>query len=179
MFDVELCTNLASRLTLSAIGLKRASTWPMSHRSTTGCVQNDNQAHGTFGGNHAPKWFLSLWYIQHKPCTNITLRLTPSPTDQNEHPLDRCQLGVPWVWPKQFPCPRYVKHKLCTYLAPRLTLSPYKPKQAYSWPMSPRSSIRHTQNDSHAMVRLAQTMHRSRVEINTTSKWIKISFHLT
>jgi hypothetical protein len=96
------------------------------------------------------KWFLSLWHIQHKPCTNITSRLTPSLTDQNEHPLDWHQLGVPWVWPTQFPCPRYVRHKLCTHLALRLTLSPYRPEWAYTWPTSPRSSIRHTQNDSHA-----------------------------
>jgi hypothetical protein len=29
------------------------------------------------------------------------------------------------------------------------------------------------------MVHLAQTMHRSRAEINIVSKWTKLSFHLT
>jgi hypothetical protein len=36
----KLCTYLASRLTLSPNGPKWASTWPMWHRSTIGCVQN-------------------------------------------------------------------------------------------------------------------------------------------
>jgi hypothetical protein len=48
------CTNLASRLTLSPNGPKRASTWQMSPRSTTGCAQNDFHTRGLFSANHAP-----------------------------------------------------------------------------------------------------------------------------
>jgi hypothetical protein len=45
---------LASRLALSPNGLKQASTWASSPRRTIGCVQNNFQAYGTFGTNHAP-----------------------------------------------------------------------------------------------------------------------------
>jgi hypothetical protein len=69
------------------------------------------------------------------------------------------------VCPKQSP-----SRKSCTDLAPRLTLSPYGLKRAYTWPTSPRSSIERSQNDSHAHVHSAQTVHRSCTEINTTSK---------
>jgi hypothetical protein len=48
------CTYLASRLALPPNGMKRASTWALSSRSTIGCVQNDFWAYGTFGANHGP-----------------------------------------------------------------------------------------------------------------------------
>jgi hypothetical protein len=48
------CSDLASRLALSPNGPMRASTWPTPPRSTFGWVQNDNQAYGMFGENHAP-----------------------------------------------------------------------------------------------------------------------------
>jgi hypothetical protein len=47
------CTYLASRLVLSPNEPKQTSTWASSHRSSTGCVQNDFWAYGTFGANHA------------------------------------------------------------------------------------------------------------------------------
>jgi hypothetical protein len=42
------------RLTPSLNWPKGASTWPMSCRSTIGCIQNDFPAYGMFGANHAP-----------------------------------------------------------------------------------------------------------------------------
>jgi hypothetical protein len=48
------CTNITLRLAPSLNWPKRASTWPMSCRSTIGCVQNDFLAYGTFSANHAP-----------------------------------------------------------------------------------------------------------------------------
>ena len=42
-----------------------------------------------------PKPYLSLWYIWRKPCTYLTLTLTPSPNGPNEIPLDPRHLGVP------------------------------------------------------------------------------------
>jgi hypothetical protein len=47
-------TYLALRLTLSPYGPIRASTWPTSHRSTIGFVQNDFWAYCTFGASCAP-----------------------------------------------------------------------------------------------------------------------------
>ena len=42
-----------------------------------------------------PKRFLSLWYVQRKPCTYLALTQTPSPNRPNEIPHDPCHLGVP------------------------------------------------------------------------------------
>jgi hypothetical protein len=47
----KLCTYLVSRLVLSPNGLKQASNWASSPRSTIGCVQNDFWAYGPFGMN--------------------------------------------------------------------------------------------------------------------------------
>jgi len=58
------CTYLVSRLTLSPNWSKRASTWPMSTRTTVGCPL---------------KRFPSLWYIWRKPCTYLVPRWTLSP----------------------------------------------------------------------------------------------------
>ena len=41
-----------------------------------------------------PKQFLILWYVQRKPCTNLTSTLTPSPNGPNEIPHDPRHLGV-------------------------------------------------------------------------------------
>ena len=42
-----------------------------------------------------PKQYLSLWYVCRKPCTYLTLTLTPSPNGPNEIPHDPPHLGVP------------------------------------------------------------------------------------
>jgi hypothetical protein len=62
------CTYLALTLTPSPKELKQDSTWPMSPRSSIGCIQNDCQAYGTFIVNSAP--------ILHQDWHNL-------PTDQN------------------------------------------------------------------------------------------------
>jgi hypothetical protein len=41
---------------------------------------------------------------------------------------------------KRFPCPWFIQRKPCTFLVPRVTLSRNGPKQAFTWPMSPRST---------------------------------------
>jgi len=41
-----------------------------------------------------PKQYMSLWYVQRKPCTNLTSTLTPSPNGPNEIPHDPRHLGV-------------------------------------------------------------------------------------
>jgi hypothetical protein len=80
-----------------------------SRSTTIRCVQNDFWAYGMFSTNRAPilnqhqhylqmdqneiphdprhlevlsgapKWFMWMWYIQHKPCTYLALTLTLSP----------------------------------------------------------------------------------------------------
>jgi hypothetical protein len=48
------CTFLAPTLTLSPNGPKWDFTWPMSPRSSIGCVRNDFWAYDTFSANRAP-----------------------------------------------------------------------------------------------------------------------------
>jgi hypothetical protein len=78
--SAQTFTYLASRLTLSPNGLKRASTWASSPRSTIGCVQNDFWAYGTFGANRAPILCQDWHYLQ---------------MDRNEHPFEPHHQGVP------------------------------------------------------------------------------------
>ena len=42
-----------------------------------------------------PKRYLILWYVWRKPCTYLSLTLTPSPNEPNEIPHDPHHLGVP------------------------------------------------------------------------------------
>jgi hypothetical protein len=42
-----------------------------------------------------PKQFMSLWFVQCKPCTYVVSRLTLSPNGPNRAPLDPRHLGVP------------------------------------------------------------------------------------
>jgi hypothetical protein len=44
-----------------------------------------------------PKLFMSLWYVQCKPCTYLASRLALSPNGPNRAPLDPRHLGVPLV----------------------------------------------------------------------------------
>jgi len=157
----------------------------------------------------------------HLSCIEIN---TSKQTETSFH-LTHVTLEYHHVCPKWFLSLWYVKRKPCTYLLPRLTLSPNRPKQASTWPTSPRSTSGCVKNDSRAygmfdanrasnlhrdshclqmdrnelpldphhvavpsgaskmisrpMVRSSQIMHLSCVEINTISKWTKISFHLT
>jgi hypothetical protein len=104
-------TYLALTLTLSPNGPKWDSTRPASLMSSIGCVQNNFWACGILAQNEHlsctdsntvskwtekryhktdityefhqvhPKWFLSLWNIRHKPCTNLGSRLALSPNE--------------------------------------------------------------------------------------------------
>jgi hypothetical protein len=40
------------------------------------------------------KWFLSLWYVRHKPCTYLVSKLTLYQINWIKHPLELCHLGV-------------------------------------------------------------------------------------
>jgi hypothetical protein len=98
----KLCTYLAARLALSPNGPKWASTCALSSSNFIGCIQNNFLAYGTFAEPAhlsctytntvskrtemrfefhpvCPKQFLSLWYVQRKPCTYCASRLALSP----------------------------------------------------------------------------------------------------
>jgi hypothetical protein len=117
------CTYHAPKPTLSPKGPKGDSTWPMSPRSSIGCVQNDFWGYGTFGANHAP---ILHW---------------------NERPFEPRHPRVPSGASKQFLSLWYVWRKPCTYHALKPTLSPKGPKRASIWASSPRSTIRCVQNN--------------------------------
>jgi len=201
---------LALRLTLSPNRLKRASTRPLSPRSTIGCAQSDFRSYGTFGANRAP---ILHWDNTISKQTETRFHLT-------HVTLEYHHVRLKW-----FPSLWYVKRIPCTYLLPWLALSPNRPKQASTWPTSPRSTFGCVKNDSlaygtfdvnHAsnlhedshylqmdrnelplephhvaipwgaskmisrlMVCSSQIVLLSCVEINTISKWTKMSFHLT
>jgi hypothetical protein len=83
----KLWIYLAPILTLSPNALKRDSTWPISPRSSIGCIQNDFWAYGTFGANRAPILNQDYHSIQ---------------TDRNELPFEPHHLGVPSGAAKMF-----------------------------------------------------------------------------
>jgi hypothetical protein len=135
-------------------------------RSAIRFVQNNFCAYGTIDTNYAPishrnvishdprhqfhqlrsKWFLSLWYVRHKPCTYLASWLVLSHTDWIEHPLEPRNLGVPSSASKTISeallCLAQMVHLSCTdtYTVSKRT------KQDSTWPKSPRSCIRCVQN---------------------------------
>jgi hypothetical protein len=85
----------------------------------------------------------SLWYVQHKLCTYLALRLALSPNGLNRASTwalsPRSTMGAS---KKRFLSLWYVGHKPRTYLAIIQTLPPNGMKRDSTWPKSPRSSIR-------------------------------------
>jgi hypothetical protein len=128
--SAQTCTYLASRLMLSPNEPKRDSTWPMSPRSSIGCVQNNIWAYGTFGAYRAPILHWHKHYLQ---------------MDRNEIQHDPGHLGVLSGESKTIFEPVVCSAQTCTYLVSWLTLSPNRPKQASTW--SSRSTIWSVQND--------------------------------
>jgi hypothetical protein len=97
------CTYLARTLTPSSNGPKQDLTWPTSPRGPSGaskmilksmvcsaqCVNISTISKESKTSFHLslvnleyyrvrPKWFLTAWYIWHKPCTYLAQTLTPS-----------------------------------------------------------------------------------------------------
>jgi len=107
------------------------------------------------------KWFLSLWYIERKPCTYLVVKLTLSPNGLKRysvwHTSSRSSIRC-----VHSSC---VKISPCTYLAVKLTLSPNGLKRYSVWHTSSRSSIR--------------CVHSSCVKISTISERTELSFHLS
>jgi hypothetical protein len=88
-----------------------------------------------------PKWFLSLWYVRWKPCTDLTSKLALSLNGPKRasswalSPRSTTRSVQNDFWAYGTRC------KSCTYRASRLALSPYRPKWDFRWPTSPRRSI--------------------------------------
>jgi hypothetical protein len=65
-----------------------------------------------------PKLFMSLWYIQCKPCTYLASRLALSPNGQSRAPPDPRNLGVPSSASKtiyeRMVCLTQTEHLSCT-----------------------------------------------------------------
>jgi hypothetical protein len=130
LFWRKLCIYLAPTLTLPLNRKKWYSTWPMSPRSSIGCVQNDFDAYGTFDVNRAPILCLQddFW-----ACGTQTMRL--SCTDRNttskrkEERFHKTHVTqeLHRVRPKWFSSLCYVQRKRCTNLASRLAISPNGP----------------------------------------------------
>ena len=73
----------------------------------------------------------------------------------------------------------HIRCKPWTYLAPKLTLSPKWPNRDSIWHTSSRSSIGCVQIYFWAYVTFHANLHLSYIKINTISKQIKPSFHLS
>jgi hypothetical protein len=129
------CTYIASILTLSPNRLKWASTW-LSHQWVPLC---------------APIMISQLivhsMQTIHLPCVEIN---TVSKRIETSYHLTHVTYEFHQVCPTWIPRLLRVQRKPCTYLALKLTLSPNRPKRAFTWPTSPRSSIWCAQNDVRA-----------------------------
>jgi hypothetical protein len=124
-----------------------------------------------------PKWFLSLLYVQRKPCNYLASRLGLCPNEPKwastwaydtfgvnlhlscthtntiskriETRFNRTHITEEFhrVRPNRFSSLWYFHRKLCTNLASKLALSPNGPKRVSSWDSQPRSTIGCIQND--------------------------------
>jgi hypothetical protein len=126
------CSNLASWLALCPNGLKRASTWASSPRSTIGPFQNDFWAYGMFGANRAP----ILHQQQH--CLKM---------DQNEIRHDPRHLGVLLVASKMISKPLECSVQTMHWSCVKVSTIPKRTKTSFYWASSPRCTIRCVQND--------------------------------
>jgi hypothetical protein len=99
----KLCTYFAPTPTLSLNKKIRHFTWPMSARSSIGCVQNNFWAYDRFDANRAPILRWDKHYFQ---------------TDRNKLPLEPHRLVVPSVASKTISeptvCLAQTVHLSCT-----------------------------------------------------------------
>jgi hypothetical protein len=90
------------------------------------------------------KWFPSLCYVRHKPCSYLASRLALFP---NGTKRASTWASSPRRMVKCIQNDFYIWRKPCTYLALTLTPSPNGSKWDLTWPTSHRSSIGCVQND--------------------------------
>jgi hypothetical protein len=154
----KMCTYLASGLPLSSNGLNQASTWTSSPRSSIRCVQNDFWVYGMFSTN-----------LQ-KSCTDTN---TISKWTKTRFHMTHVTFEFHRVRPKWFLSLWYVRRKPQTFLASRLAL------YQMNWIKHPLE-LRHlgvlssaSKTISEPTVCLAQTMHLSWTDTNTSPNWPK------
>jgi hypothetical protein len=151
------------------ISMPRVYSVQIVHLSYTGTNTVSKRTRTRFHRTHVtwefhrvrPKLFMSLWYVECKPCTYLALRLTlPNPR----------HLGVPLGASKTIyePMVHWVQtvHLSCVKIA---LLAPHHlgvPSRA-------------SKTDCEPMVRLTKTEHLSCTDANTISKQIETGFHMT
>jgi hypothetical protein len=109
-----------------------------------------------------PKQFLSLWYVWRKPCTYLTLTLTPSPNvlKRNSRWPTSSKSSIGCV-KNNFRAYGTFDANCATIFVSRLALPLNRPKWASSWATSPRCTSGPSKMISVPMVCLAQTIHLS------------------
>jgi hypothetical protein len=203
----KTCTYLAPTLTPSPNRSKRRLTWRTSPRSSIRCVQNNSKhmvhlvravhlscvkispiskrTEKSFHlslvtkENHRVhlKRFLCLWYVWRKPCTYLTLTLTPSLNGPKQD----------WAWPtspkssigcvqNNFLSLWYIWNKSCIYISSRLAHLQTDRNELPLEPCHQGVPSGASKMISEPMVHLAQTMHLSCTDTNTVSKWTKTRF---
>jgi hypothetical protein len=119
-----------------------------------------------FHGVH-PKLFMSIWYVQSKPCTYLVSRLAQCLNAPNRAPPDPRHLGVPSGASKTIYEPmvhlRQTEHLSCIDADSRHLGVPSGASNTISKPT----------------IRSTQTVHQSCVNCCTISKQIKASFRLS
>jgi hypothetical protein len=141
------------------------STRPSSRRSTMRCVQN---------------YFMSLWYVQYKPCTYLASRLALSPNGPKRAPPDPRHLGVPSGTSKMIYQPMVhltqTEHLSCTDANTVSKIDqnkiPHDPPHL-GVPSGASNTI------FEPTVCSTQTVHQSCIKSSTISKRTKLSFHLS
>ena len=126
-----------------------------------------------------PKQFLSIWYVWRKPCTYLTLTLTPSPNGPNEIPHDPRHLGVPSGASKMISEPMVRSTQTVHLSCVKIAMSE---KDRNELPLEPHHLVvpsSASKTISEPMVRLAQTMHLSCTDTNTVSKRNEVRFYMT
>jgi hypothetical protein len=115
------------------------------------------------------KRFLSLWYVQGKPCTYLASRLALSQNGWNRAPLELRHLGVPSSASKMISQHMVHLAQSFPYLTLILTLYLNGPNEDSTWLTSPRCSTDCVQNNFQAYGIFGANLHRSRVQISTIS----------
>jgi hypothetical protein len=125
-----------------------------------------------------PTLFMSLWYVQCKPCTYLASRLALSPNGPNRAPLEPRHQGVPLGVPKMIYDPMVhltqTEHHLSRLALSANGLNRAPPNTRHlGVPLGVSKTI------YEPMVHLTQTEHLSCTNANPISKQIEIRFNMT
>jgi hypothetical protein len=127
-----------------------------------------------------PKLFMSLWYVQCKPCTYLASRLALSPNRPNQAPLVHRHLGVPSAASKMIyepmVCLTQTEHLSCTDAN---TVSNTDQNEIPHNTRHLAVSSGASNTISEPTVRSMQTVHQSCTNDNNVSKQIETRFHMT